>query len=425
MTLQATAGSSKPSTVFVCPFCGLLCDDLPVPGETVDLSAWLSTVQALCPKAATGLSSVLDQEPQHASSIDGRNAAMGEAIAEAAHRIVAARRPVIGGLGGDVQAMRAALALGDRIGARLLHRNQFVVQRNLFAQQSRGAMTTTLAEVRQRAEMVVLVGGDATRAFPRLLERVFSPNPVFAEVGTRRLVLFGAPEPDGLPAGVGVQRVSCDGYDLFDSVALLRAGVRGLPHTEAADLDQLALSMKECRYGVVIWAASGLPPTGADLLIEQLHQLVIDLNLQTRWAALPLGGNEGDLTANAVSTWQTGFALPIEFAERRVRYDPFPDYGDTDLVIWIGALPSVGVPAVPSAGLDVTQIVLGARPVASALSGRHVVVPTATPGVTASGHLVRTDGVITLYAPAVLGSNLPSAADVLGALARAIDGVAT
>ena len=425
MTLQATTASDRTSAVFVCPFCGLLCDDLPGPGEADDNSSWADKVQALCPKAAATIAALADAGAVRGARVDGKVVAADTAIAEAARRIAAARRPVIGGLGGDVQAMRSALALGDRIGARLLHRNQFVVQRNLFAQQSRGAFTTTLAEARQRAEMVVLVGGDPTRAFPRLMERLLAPQPVFADAAARRVVLLEAPAPEGLPAGTHVDQIDLGGRDLFDAVALLRAALRGLPHDEAAGLDELARRMAECRYGVVVWAAGQLPESGADLLVEQLHQLVIDLNQRTRWAALPLAGNDGDLTANAVAAWQTGFALPIEFAGGEVHYDPFPDYADTDLLIWLGTLPGVGAAELPGARADVERIVIGAPPLGAGLAGRHVFIPAATPGIDASGHLVRTDGVITLYAPGVLRSPLPSASAVIDAIAGAVIGFAS
>jgi formylmethanofuran dehydrogenase subunit B len=428
MTPQATEGSARIATAFVCPFCGLLCDDLPGPDESGDISAWTRKLQALCPKAASGIDALSGAGACDAARIDGGVVAVDAAVAEAARRLGAARRPVIGGLGGDVQAMRAALTLGDRIGARLLHRNQSAAQRNLLAQQSRGGMTTTLAEVRQRAEMLVVVGSDVTRGFPRLFERVLTPDPVFADVAVRRLVLLGAPVPQRLPAGVGVDTVDSGSLDLFESVAVLRACLRGQPSPAMADkiegLAELARRMAECRYGVIVWAAGDLDVASADLLIEQLHQLVIDLNRETRWAALPLAGNEGDLTANSVATWQTGFPLPIEFAAGRVGYDPFPDYGDADLLVWVGALPGVGSAELSGVSGDTPQIVIGAPSRAVGLATEHVFIPVATPGVSASGHLVRTDGVITLYAPAVQRTALPSAAAILDSIAAALPGVA-
>ncbi len=409
---------------FVCPFCGLLCDDLPGPGETADLLAWSALLQALCPRAAAGLAGLIG--PADAASIDGVAASVAAAIAEAARRLAAARRPVIGGLGGDVQAMRAALALADRCGARVVHRNQFAAQRNLFAMQSRGAMTTTLAEAKNRAALVIIVGSDVTRQFPRLLERLFAPAPAFVAAAARRIVLLGAPAPARLPPDVCVEMVDCGDLDLFEAVAALRGFVARQPVAARGDagdgLRQLAQEMGECAYGVVLWAAGDLDFAAADLLVEQLHQLVIDLNRTTRWAGLPLGGNDADLTANAVATWQTGFPLPIEFAAGTVGYDPFPDYRDADLLLWLSALPGVGAPQLPGAAADTPAIVIGAPAAAAALPPRHVFVAAATPGVSGSGYLVRTDGVVTLYAPAVLTSALPAAATLIDAIAAALGG---
>jgi formylmethanofuran dehydrogenase subunit B len=392
----------------VCPFCGLLCDDLP---------AWDVQLQATCPRAADGVAALAG--PGEGPRIDGAAASLAEAIGEAARCIGTARRPVIGGLGGDVQMMRAVLQLADRIGARVVHRNQFVVQRNLFAQQSRGAINTTLAEVRNRADLIVIVGGDPTRAFPRLLERLLVAEPAFVAASERRVVLLAAPPPERMPEGVAVDSVDRGGLDLFATVAQLRALVQGAPVMACGDLAKLATRMQACRYGTLIWAAADFDFVGADLLIEQLQQLTFDLNRKTRWAALPLAGSNGDLTANSVAAWQTGFALPIEFAAGKVDYDPFPDYSDADLLLWVGALPGVGSPQLP--GADALPVVaIGAPSQATGLPARHVFIPVTTPGVTGSGHLVRCDNVITLYAPASLATTLPSAATVIAAIAEAL-----
>jgi formylmethanofuran dehydrogenase subunit B len=428
MTPQAREASNIAAQRFVCPFCGLLCDDLPGPGDDGDIARWSEKVQALCPRAGSGLAAEARSDVAMSSRIDGKAATLDAAITEAARRIRAARRPVIGGLGGDVQAARAAMALGNLVGARLLHKHQFAAQRNLFAVQSRGAVTTTLAEIRQRADMVVLVGGDATRIFPRLLERLFPAQPAFVAASERRLMLLGAPRPARLPAGLAVESADCGDLDLFDSLAALRSLLRGQAMPAHAgvlgSLAQLAARMAECRYGAMIWAAPDLDMAGADLLVEQLHQLIIDLNLRTRWAALPMAGNDGDLTANAVATWQTGFPLPIEFGAGGVGYDPFPDYADADQLVWLGALPGVGTAQLPGAKADLGQIVVAAPAWAGDLAPSHVLIPAATPGISASGHLVRTDGVITLYAPAVRASVLPGAAAVIDRIAAAVRGAA-
>lgn len=418
--MTATVSAPLQTPPVVCTSCGLLCDDLPGPASDHDLAAWSAHLQALCPQAARGIAAAADDGG--GALIDGVPVPFEVAVAAAARRLNGARRAVVGGLGGDVQATRAALALADRIGARVVHGQQFVMQHGQFAQQSRGAITTTLAEARNRAELLVIVGGDPTRRFPRLLERLLVAEPPFVKAAARRVLLLAAPPPARLPAGTVVEAVDCGGLDLFDSIAVLRAQLGGRPAPLAGDLAQLAARLQECAYGVLIWSGRDVDCAGGDLLVEQLNQLVVDLNRRTRWAALPLGGSAGDITANAVAGWQTGFSLPVEFAAGKVRYDPFPDYADADLLFWVASLAGVGPPGLPGvSGLPL--VVVGAPSVAAALPPEHVFLPTATPGVGSSGHLVRCDAVITLYAPAVLKTALPSAAAVIDAVAGAIEGM--
>lgn len=411
---------AQPPTHWTCPFCGLLCDDLPGPAVTGSLSDTRETLQALCPRAASALDTALG------ASANVTHPAGAGVLDAVAAMLRAARRPVIGGLGVDVQGARAALALADRCGARLVHRNQPAVQRGLFALQSRGAVTTTFAEARNRADLIVVVGGDPTADYPRILERLFVPDPPFVEAGRRRLVLLGAPRPQRLPEQVAVETVDCGGLDLHDAVAVLGACIaEGVPAEAVAappGLRRLAADMQACRYGTLLWSAAKFESAGADLLVERLNQLCFELNARTRWAALPLGGSHGDYTANAVSAWQTGFALPVDFAGRAVAYDPYPDYADADLLLWVAALPGVGMPLLPGLPEGTPTVVIGAPELAPYCAAAAAFVPVALPGVSAAGHLIRSDGSITLHAKPLTATGLPTAAATLDAIAARLEG---
>src|SRR5258708_5848163 len=70
---------------------------------------------------------------------------------------------------------RSAAELADRCGAVLDHANSRDKFRNLLAFQDRGAITTTLAEIRNRADLLVVVGTDVVSRFPRFFERIAAP----------------------------------------------------------------------------------------------------------------------------------------------------------------------------------------------------------------------------------------------------------
>ena len=116
-----------------------------------------------------------------------------------------------------------------------------------------------------------------------------------------------------------------------------------------------------------------------------------------------------------MAAWQTGFALPLEFAGGEVAYDAFPDYRDADLLLWLAVLPGLTFARLPGLAPDIPVIAVGAPGLAP--PGARVFLPAATPGVDGAGHLVRTDGVVTLYAPACAESGLMPAARVLERIA--------
>ena len=87
------------------------------------------------------------------------------------------RRPLIGGLGTDVAGMRATLALARQLGAVVDHAGSSAKYRNLHVLQEFGWITTTLAEVRNRADLLLLIGDGWHARFPRFVERVLAPAP--------------------------------------------------------------------------------------------------------------------------------------------------------------------------------------------------------------------------------------------------------
>ena len=90
--------------------------------------------------------------------------------------------------------------------------------------QESGWFSTTLAEVKTRADLVVLVGRDLDGRFPRLAERVLRGRPMLEEggEGRRRVVLIGPLE--GVPGslqGIDARVVPAALEDVAEIVAFL------------------------------------------------------------------------------------------------------------------------------------------------------------------------------------------------------------
>lgn len=440
MTLQSASRSGSGSVSrtlgdVACPFCGLACDDL-----GVRLDGGSATVVANGCARSARLFAAQTSGAGTDSAIDGVAAPLAQAIARAADLLRAAQQPLVSGMAADVGGVRAALKLADRLGAVVDHMNADALLRNLLVLQDSGWIASTFAEVRNRADFVLLVGTDGTSRFPRLFERLFDPvDSPFASGDwsavagglQRRVVCLGAaPAADARgELHRDTRVVDCERRRLGEVFAALRCLLAGRPLQASAaggvplaTLRELADAMQAARYGVVAWAAADLDMPHAELAIQSMCGLVADLNERTRFAVLPLGGNDADVTANQVIVWQTGFPLRSGFARGVPEYDPYHfatarllARGDADALLWISAFDPQRVP--PSTA--VPTIVLGS-PAMRCVRPPAVFIPVATPGIHHGGHYFRSDSVVALRLRKLADSPLPAVAEALAMVEQAL-----
>ena len=409
-----------------CPFCGLVCDDLRVgPG-----TRGLAVTENGCAVAARGFGQVATATT--GPRIAGAPATLADAAAAAARLLAAARRPLFGGLGTDVQGARAACRLADQTGGVLDHMNGAGAIRNLLVLQDSGWITTTLSEIRNRCDLLILAGGDITSRFPRFFERtIAAPEALFGGDRQCATVFLGRGPQAGVTLPGPVEVIGCEVAELGQAFGLLRALLAGRPvqATSAAGAplavwQGLADRMRAATYGVVAWAAPDFDFPHAELAIQTLCELVKDLNRDTRFSGLPLGGSDGDITVDAVSLWQTGFGLRAAFGAGGPTQDLHQHAtarllasGEADALVWVSSFDPARTPPaskVPTVVLGHAAMTLPAEPA--------VFIPVGTPGVDHAGHLFRTDRVVALPLAALRGSALPSVAEALDAIGAALEG---
>jgi formylmethanofuran dehydrogenase subunit B len=410
-----------------CPFCGLVCDDL-----VVGSAAGTLTVKANgCALAVAGFERKSPGSGAATARVAGRPASLAEGTTEAARLLRGARQPVIGGLGTDVEGSRAAGRLADRCGGVLDHMNTAAAIRNIRVLQDTGWITTTLSEIRNRADLLIVVGGDLVGRFPRFVERCSAnSDTLFSDERRCEVIFLGGAVPSGLVvAGVQPSAIPCETSRLYEVFAVLRALIAGrtiggdsVAGVPMAALQTLAERMKAAKYGVAAWAAPDFDFPHAELTIQGLCELVKDLNRDTRFSGIPLGGTDGDVTSDAVHLWQTGFGARTSFGQGVPEHDSYHyatarmlDRGEADALLWISSFtPGRTPPAttVPTIVLGGEGMILEREPA--------VFIPIGTPGLDHAGHLFRTDRVVTLPLQQLRASPLPSAAQVLSAIDTAL-----
>jgi formylmethanofuran dehydrogenase subunit B len=420
-SLQHTAAPRLHHAV-TCPFCGVLCDDLVVEERGGSLNA----LDNACPKARRAYAREL---PESTASIDGRSVPVAAALDAAARLLKRSRRPLFGGLGTDVDGARAALALAERCGAIVDHLHGAALAHNVRVLQTRGLATTTFAEVRNRADLVLLVGADINEDFNCFARRCLTPAEALVpeRLARRRVVHLGPPGQAPRQAGLHPEQIDCATGELAAAVSSLRAlvggrelrGASGRAATQRlAALRALAATIAESEYVVFVWAPGQLGTDG-DLVIGAVCDLVADLNRNRRAAGLSLGGNDGAQSMLATCSWQTGYPLRVSYAGDVLEYDPLRyatarllARGEVDALLWIS---SFSATAPPESALPLVVLgTPGTPPRAASAAAPTVFLPVGTPGLDHPGQLIRSDGVVALPLPQLRARGLGA----VGALLR-------
>ena len=409
-----------------CPFCSLLCDDLVITNQ----DGQLHIEKYGCVRAVAGF-----ERPVIPSSPRVRSTAttLEEAINTTVALLREAHQPLYAGLGTDVAGIRAVLALADRTGGVVDHMYSEGAMRNFLALQARGWMTTTLAEVKNRADLLLFAGTDVVRDCPRFFERVvWNEHSLFNLVPSERSVIYlgrGLDTTAGeTPKGHKPLHIPCEIDQLGEIALVIRALLAGqilqsamVAGVKIGELQALAERMKQARYGVMVWSPGQFNFPHADLIIQSLCDLVKDLNQFTRFAGLTAAGSGGDISAGSVCAWQAGFPLRTSFGSGYPAYDPWR-YStqrlvareEADAVVWISSFhpESPPVTKIPTVVIGLPQLQLKQEP--------EVFIPVATPGVDHTGQLVRCDNVVSLPLRQVRTSPLPTVAGVLNAIQHAL-----
>ncbi|WP_428029301.1 formylmethanofuran dehydrogenase [Ancylobacter sp.] len=399
-----------------CGFCGLGCDDLTVEVEGRAIRAKGS----LCPEAARLLRRLDTSDP--VARVAGEVAGQADAAKAARQILAAARAPLIGGLGVDMAGAGAAVDLAIRFGGVLDHYASDGLFRNYAAAQRTGWLSTTLAEVRNRCDVLLVVGDDPAATWGRLFERLFPATPLFADQGRTVVFLGGAPgdKAKGQLAGARViHHATVDPVVALEALGSLVAGRRP-PGTSfggiAADtLAALAEDLRNARYAVVTWNAADLGD--GDLVAARATALVDTLNVTTRAGVFPLGGRDNIIGANQLMLWRLGYPLRTAVRGQASSHDGAlyateAALADADVLVWISAFRPEPPPAFAG------KLIALAHPDTVFDKEPDVLIPVGTPGVDHAGTVFRMDSIVSLPLGALRVATLPSVAEAVRCIAE-------
>ena len=410
-----------------CPFCSLLCDDLVLR----NYAGKLSIKKNDCPKAVHGFERI---DPDISPRIHGNDCTLEDAIGHAANIMSNARQPIITGLGTDINGSRAAMLLAETTGSIIDHSHSNGMMSNALILQTSGWMLTTLSELKNRADLIVFIGTDASTNYPRFFERFIWDQDSLAGLkkNNRDCVFIGNKLNTRLgikPNGGNPTVISCSDESLSEIIGLLRALVNGvkikssmISGKKLTALKNLSERLKNAKYGVFVWAAGEFSQSYAELTVHAICELTKELNLTTRFSGLPLGGNNGGISFSNVCTWQSGYPMRVNYSAGHPDYDPHNfstsealKNTESDAMLWISSFDSDLSPPVTS----VPTIILS-RPSKRLALDTEIYIPVATPGLDHPGNLSRTDSVVTLPLKQIRDTHLPSVSETLNRIHQSL-----
>lgn len=411
----------------VSPFCGIASDDLviEVKGNTITVKENGDAVTK--PGFETPIT---DLSPR----IKGQDVSFEQAVNHIAGLLKSSKQPLIGGMATDLNGARAAMSLADTTRATVDSFYSDNAFKKILVLQDTGYMTTTLTEVRNRVDLLIVVGSDIEKGFPRFYERMIWPQEsMFGQDIESREVIYLGKSPSGdastSPAGRKASVLPCDIDDLPEVISVLRALVKGktiqsesVGGIATSELAELAEKINTAKYSVLTWSGSEMSMEHAEASIQNLCEMIKEVNETTRCNGLMLGGKDGDTTVNAVSSWQAGYPMRTSFSRNMPDYDPFLnrgqrmlDEGEVDCLLWISSFNTKLTPP----KTDAATVVLG-RSGMTFESEPEVFIPVGVPGIDHVGRTFRCDSSVSLPLTKLRDSGLPSTHEVLTAVEKAL-----
>lgn len=400
------------------PFCGTLPDDLQI---TISDNQ-IKVTNTDCPMTKAGFERQLptNLSPQ----VNGKDVDLDTAIAKATSIIKKSNNTLFAGLGTDVSGNRNILQIADKVGGTVDHMLSDGVMRNVLAMSDRGWVMTTLTEIKNRADLVIFVGTDATE-HSRFHERIIWPEEaMFIEPEARELVYLGKKlntKPGISPKGKKPTSIPCDIPDIPAVMNTLNALIEGtslqakkVGGATITSLQKLADKVTAAEYPVFIWSPPKLNFANAELAVGAISDVVRTLTKTQRAAGFSLGGGDAAATSIAVCTWQTGYPTRVSFAKGFPEYNPtrfstkeILSSDQADALVWVSTITSNKLPP----ATKIPTIVIG-EPGMKLETTPDVFIPAGTPGIDHKGLMVRVDAVVSLPMKQIRDVGLPSVAHI-------------
>jgi formylmethanofuran dehydrogenase subunit B len=386
-----------------CPACGMLCDDM-VLTSTSPLG-----IKNACAKGISFFEKAFIENATSMPRVVGKVTDLNSAIQAASNILSKAKHPIFAGLGTEVQGMRSIMKLAEKTNATLDHMHSEGTVCNTLAMQNSGWQTTTLTEIKNRADVILAISTDIVSSHPRFFEKlVFNTDS-----------LFNKAKPEVIYLGLSEEAVKLpEIMNALNALMNVKNPLNKKPDSDliggvsVASLKLILEKLKAAQYGVVVWSVGALKFPQAELTVQSITQLIAKLNETNRVAGFPLNSGDGDSSVNNTSTWLSGYPTRNRFMNGHLEYDAYHfstkrQLTISDALLWVSTFNAYLPPA-----CETPTIVIG-HPDMQFEKQPDVFIPVGIPGVDHAGTLFRMDSSVAMPLKKLRDTQLPSLSEVI------------
>ncbi|MEM3608587.1 MAG: formylmethanofuran dehydrogenase subunit B [Candidatus Bathyarchaeia archaeon] len=390
----------------VCTVCGCCCDDLIVEVE----DNHIRSVRNAC---ALSTSKLMDHRERLKTPMvrEGgtlREASLKEALDRAAQILAEARYPLLWGWSLTCnEAVSIGVELAETLGGVIDNNTSICHGPGLIGVHDIGISSSTLGEVKNRADLIVYWGANPVHAHPRHMARytLMARGRFRRSRRERTLIVVDVRRTDTAKlADLYIQVEPNGDYELLSA---LRAAVRGeeIEQEDVAgvpieEIEEMAELMIGCEFGALFYGVGLTMSRGKSRNIDAALSLVRDLNSRTKFIILPMRGHFNVTGANEVTTWLSGYPFGVDYSRGYPYYNPGDTTaidllrrGECDAALVVASDPAAHFPASITRKLAEIPVVTLDPHRSTTVEISDVAIPTAIVGVEASGTVYRMDGV--------------------------------
>jgi len=428
---------------YPCSGCSLLCDDIIVKSDGL----FIEEVIGACLKGKERFDQVNAQNritsPMIRKNNELVNASWEEALAKTVEIIKNSSAPLLYGFSNvTCEAQRAGMDLAKEING-FIDSNASICQGKILNKaRSQGINLTTITEIINKVDLIILWGANPAETIPRLLNKIlFSRgkfrmtgreiktlviiDPVktasFRVMGVRDLALIIQPDKD-------IELIQMLKEECCSADSIPSGGVAGI---DKSDLKRLLLHLTGAENGVIILGQGVIQPHANYDLIEELLDLLQLINTRQakgRISLLLLGGHFNMAGFDHVALSSYGVSGKLQFENKKLVKSEDTivskiNKENFDCSIIVGTDPISHLPHSLSSKLSKKPLILIDNHNSATSRIADVVLPTAITGIESSGLAYRIDQVpVELKKILNPPNNIPSDEELLNQLIEKLNG---